>query len=79
MNDLFNIAMAWIQDQGLPEPEGLKLIDAGALHRIELNYLRPVEALPDLGWVPSQHGPHAFAELAVGDVQVSVYAERVAA
>lgn len=72
MTDLFSTAMAWIQDQALPEPDSMKLLH----DRIDLTYLRPASDLPHLGWAVSVTGAHEHAELMIGDVLVSVYAER---
>lgn len=72
MTDLFTTAMAWIQDQALPEPDSMKLFH----DRIELSYHRPASDLPQFGWVVSVTGAHEHAELMVGDVLVSIYAQR---
>lgn len=72
MDDLFTTAMAWIQDQGLPEPDSMNLLH----DRIELSYQRPASDLPAMEWAVSVTGTHEHAELMIGDVLVSVYALR---
>lgn len=76
MTDLFTTAMAWVQDQGLPEPDSLNLVHGG---RVELNYCRDFRDLPAMGWHPSSTGTHSFVEQYAGEVLVSVYAQGVAA
>jgi len=70
MTDLFTTAMAWTQDQGLPEPDSLRLMH----DRIEMDYHRPASDLPEFGWTVSGQMEHA--ELMIGDVLVSIYAQR---
>lgn len=72
MTDLFTTAMAWIQDQGLPEPDSLRLMH----DRIEMDYHRPACDLPEFGWTVSGNGSMEHAELLIGDVLVSIYAQR---
>lgn len=72
MTDLFTTAMAWIQDQGLPEPDSLRLMH----DRIEMDYHRPACDLPEFGWAVSGNGSMEHAELMIGDVLVSIYAQR---
>lgn len=72
MTDLFTTAMAWIQDQGLPEPDSLRLMH----DRIEMDYHRPASGLPEFGWTVSGNGSMEHAELMIGDVLVSIYAQR---
>ncbi|RCS81829.1 hypothetical protein [Brachybacterium alimentarium] len=75
MPDLFTTAMAWIQDQGLPEPDSMKLLHGG---RVELDYHRDYHELPSLDFRASKAGTHAFAEQYAGEIFVSVYAQRTA-
>lgn len=72
MTDLFTTAMVWIQDQGLPEPDSLRLMH----DRIEMDYHRPASDLPEFGWVVSVNGRLEYAELMIGEVRVSIYAQR---
>ena len=72
MTDLFSTAMVWIQDQALPEPDSLRLMH----DRIEMDYYRPASDLPEFGWTVSERGGMEHAELMIGDVLVSIYAQR---
>lgn len=73
IDDLYATAKAWIQDQGLPEPTGLKLIPGLG---INLDYITPGVKLPELPWRDSSDGLFRVYQEDLDGVRVSVFAKK---